>query len=77
MISAGFAADVADAQDEDAFGRHEDELLRADDLREQFAVFLEREAARNLEGGPELVVAACGDGVGGTQDDMAAERVLL
>ena len=72
----GLAPDVADAEDKDALGGHEPEVFGPDAAAEEFGMFLQGKAPRSLEGGPEPVIGPGGRAVGGTQDDVSAERVF-
>ena len=73
----GFAADVSDSEGEDAFGGHELKLIASGVAHEDPAVLVEGAAGWHFEGCPEAKLRAGGLLVGGTDDDMSGERILL
>ncbi len=73
----GPAADVTDAEGEDHFRGHDAKFVGADGAQEKFAMFGERKTLRDFESGPEFIVGASGDRIGGAENDVSTERVLL
>ena len=72
-----FAADMSDTKSENSLCRHQPKMFRTQFLREKLAVALQGKPARNFERRPKLVFRAGRHRVGGTQDDVARERVAL
>ena len=72
----GLASNVADAEHENALGWHEPEMIRADVAAEEFGVVVQGKTFGSLESGPQTVIGTGGGRIGGTQDDMPAERVV-
>ena len=70
------AANVAHAQCEDPFGRHEAVAFCACDFKKKAAVFVEGLTRWDFDGCPKLVGFARDLGVGGANDDMSGEGIL-
>lgn len=73
----GAAADVADAECEDAVGGHEEVFGGSGEFEEFGGVVVEGFADGDFEGGPEAVSGAGDFGVGGANDDVAGEGVVF
>ncbi len=73
----GFAADVTDAEGEDAVGGHEEVGLGAGEALEHIGMLFHALTGGDFEGGPQFVIGAADFAVGGAEDNVAAEGVLF
>jgi hypothetical protein len=70
-------ANVAHAESENSFRRHQPEMVGANDSGEKLAVMVQGKSARDFQRRPEFVFRAGRNRIGGTQNDVAGERVAL
>ncbi len=71
------AADVSNAQGEDAFGGHHFEGFGAGEFAEELAMLGHGEAVGDFKGGPEAVLGTGGLLVGGANNDVAGEGIFF